>query len=550
MIRLIGKIQLLAVLLVVSCGLQAQAQEVVPGEYLILLKPQAQPSTLLNSLQVRSFELFGRSLRLIKIPMTSSFVFQMLHEKLMDLPEVELMEPNFVYHLESGSQAEGAVNVIPNDPEFKKAWNLNNIGQADGWGRAGRVGIDTGVGKAWDIQRGTKSVVVAVIDSGLNYKHPEFVDNLWVNRAEQAGKPGVDDDNNGLVDDINGYDFVNSDADPMDDHGHGSHVASIIGARGNNAVGMAGINWEISLMPLKFASKEGKGTLELGIRAIQYATQMGARIINNSWGGQGYSEILTKVVEEAHQKGVLLVAAAGNSGGDNAETPIFPASLKNENVLSVAAFDQHGQLWNNSCYGETTVHLGAPGVEILGLWGEKYRSMTGTSLAAPHVTGVAALLLAQEPQLTVGELKSRLLATAKPIANLRGKTISGATVDALYALKNQPAPLNEEDPFYWQKKQAVAISSQHPYQNQAKQEWEVSIAGAKEISLFFQNFELEHRTDHVDLHDRSGARIYVLTGKTGKGWSPIIKGDYVKVVLVSDTANNAYGFDVKEAAYR
>jgi thermitase len=553
----------ISTLIITSIGV---AQEFVPGEFVVLLKSHTSTSAFLNRYTVESYSAAGLPIRLVRIPEIQASNYSAIVNRLYLNPEVELVEPNYVYELFDRTMGaeppvkgfsitepplpEKSAEIGANDPDLRKSWGLENVGQPDGWGRAGRAGVDNGVVRAWSLQQGSKDVVVAVIDSGLNYNHPDIQDNVWTNALEAAGQPGVDDDKNGFVDDIHGYDFVNADGDPLDDHGHGTHVASIIGAKGNNQMGMAGINWNVSLMPLKFATKEGRGSLELGIRAIQYATQMKARVINNSWGGRNYSEILSRVVEEANKQNILFVAAAGNSGWDNLDTPIFPASLKNDNVLSVAAFDQQGQLWNGSCYGETTVHLGAPGFDVWGLWNDKYRTATGTSMASPHVAGVAALVLAQEPHLTVAELKERLLRTAKSVPHLRGKTITGATVDAYYALTNQQAPLNTDDPEFWLSKQELKVSSEHPYPDKVRQEWEFKFEGAKEVSLFFENFDFEHRKDFVELYDKKGGRIYVLTGKTGKGWTPIVRGDLVKVVLISDDFRNNYGFDITRAAFR
>lgn len=530
-------------------GISASAMDVVADEFVVLLKPNFKESRFLKNNKIQSYEVMGLPIRLVKVPKALGYSAHGALSFLKNFPEVEIVEPNYIYQLEAieGTEPYGGA---PNDTEFSKQWALANTGQPDGWGRAGQVGVDAGIVKGWSLQTGRKDVIIAEIDSGVNYKHQELADNIWVNQAELNGKAGVDDDNNGFVDDIHGYDFVNNDGDPIDDHGHGTQVASVMAAKVNNGYGIAGVVWNVSLMPIKFASKDGKGTHELGIRAIQYATQMGAHIINNSWGGRNYSEILEKVVEEANKKNILFVAAAGNSGWDNAETPIFPASLKNENVISVASYDQHGQMWSGSCYGNTTVHIGAPGVDIAGIWGDSPRRMIGTSMAAPYVAGVAALVLSQEPQLTVLELKNRLLSTARPLAGLRGKTITGGSVDAFYALSNQVPPQDFNDPIHWKNKQAVNVSTAHPYPDKVQLEWELKFPGAKEVSLFFQKFEVEYKQDRVDLFDRQGNRLYVLHGKSGKGWSPIIPGDYVKVVLVSDAVNNLYGFDITEAAYR
>lgn len=544
------------VLLLCLFSLNAFSYEAVPGEYVLLLKANAKESLFLKTHRVHAYDAVGMPIRLIRVPESLGFSAQEALSFLNRLPEVELVEPNYIYQLET-MEVPGAKNqagkdqvATPNDPEFAKQWALANTGQADGWGRAGRLGVDAGIVKGWALQTGRKEIVIAEIDSGVNYKHQELADNIWVNTLELNGQAGVDDDKNGFIDDVHGYDFVNNDGDPLDDHGHGTHVASVMAAKANNAYGTAGVAWNVSVMPIKFASKEGKGTHELGIRAIQYATQMGAHIINNSWGGRNHSEIMERVVEEANKKNILFVAAAGNSGWDNAEIPIYPASLKNENVVSVASYDQHGQMWSGSCFGATTVHLGAPGVDVAGLWGDSLRRMIGTSMAAPHVSGVAALVLSQEPHLTVRELKDRLLKSARPMAGLRDKTITGGTVDAYYALTNQLPPMDQDDPVHWKNKKTLNTSTSHPYPDKAKLVWEFSFPGAKEVSLFFQKFELEFKQDRVDLFDRQGNRLFVLHGKSGHGWSPIIPGDYVKVMLVSDEVNGLYGFDITEAAYR
>lgn len=525
------------------------AFDAVPGEYVVLLRPQAELGPVLKALAVDRLQIEERSIQLIKVPELTSLAVTPILDQLKHLPEVELIEPNYIYELQVADVSE-PLAASANDPELLKSWGLLNQGQPDGWGRPGRPGFDVGAAKAWPQQTGSKDIVVAVIDSGLNLRHPEFEGNLWINEKESKGVPGVDDDQNGYVDDIHGYDFVNSDGDPMDDHGHGTHVTSIIGAKGDNQVGSAGVAWNLSLMPLKFATKEGKGNLELGLKAIQYATRMGARIINNSWGGQGPSEILTKVVEDANRRNVLFVAAAGNSGWDNAEKPIYPASLKNENVISVAAYDPHGQLWNGSCYGSSTVHLGAPGFDVWGLWGSQYRKATGTSMAAPHVSGVAALVLSQEPQLNVRELKQRLLETAKSIPPLEGKIMGAGSVDAFYAINRRIPPPSDANPNLWPNKKPLSISSAHPYVDNQEVEWEVKVEGAKEISLYFETFDLESRKDFVELHDQTGRKLFSLTGKTGQGWSPIVSGDRVRVVLKADPFRHGNGFDLTQVAYR
>src|SRR6266568_3634701 len=279
--------------------------------------------------------------------------------KLMKGGLVELIEPNFKV----------SVNRVPNDPQFGALWGLNNIGQT-----GGVAGADIDAPEAWDTTTGSNQVIVAVIDTGIDRTHPDLAPNIWVNPGEIPGN-GIDDDGNGYVDDVYGYDFYNRDADPSDDHGHGTHVAGTIGAAGDNGIGVAGVNWNVRLMSVKFIGADGFGFTSDAIDAVVYATDMGARVMNNSWGGGEYSQALADAISAANAAGVLFVAATDAS--DN-----------------LASF---------SNYGPGSVHLGAPGVSIFSTVPAAgnpccsdpsgYKYLSGTSMAAPHVSGAAALLL-------------------------------------------------------------------------------------------------------------------------------------------------------------
>jgi subtilisin family serine protease len=519
---------------------QAFTLDYIPGEYVIKLKANKFYSLAALKAEFKAITIRKISNEHLTIVRDKSENVTNVVRELESLPDVEIAEPNYIYEL----------SVTPNDPDYLRLWSLNNSGQTDGWNRPGRLGLDIGAEKAWDITIGSKNVIVAVIDSGLNYNHPDIKENLWTNETEANGKAGVDDDNNGYVDDIHGYDFVNSDSDPIDDHGHGTHVSNIIGAKGNQGLGIAGINWNVSIMPLKFATAEGKGNLEASIKAIQYAVKMGARVLNNSWGNNNYSEILEKTIKESSDKNVLFVAAAGNSSRDNDLQPIYPASYKVANIMSVAGLTIHGYLGGFSCYGKESVHIAAPGDAIYSLWNDKYKEMTGTSMAAPHVSGVAALLLAKEPQLSALEIKERLMRTSVPLGGLRNKVASAGMVNAFYALTNQLAPADVMDPAAWQNTIPRQISSTHPYLPSKNETWEIYIPEAKYISLYFEKMEVEKQFDMINLFDHKGRRIVQLAGKDTGFWSQVIAGDYIKIVLVSDSENNAYGFDITKAAYK
>jgi subtilisin family serine protease len=253
-------------------------------------------------------------------------------------------------------------------------------------------------------------VIVAVIDSGVDYNHPDLKKNIWSNTAERFGRTGVDDDSNGYVDDVYGWDFANNRPNAMDDNNHGTHCAGIIGAE-RNGVGVIGISPKVRIMPLKFLAANGSGDLYSALLALRYATRMGARVISNSWGGGGYSQLMSQVIQEAVSRGVLVVAAAGNAASDNDAQPTYPANYPG--VISVASSDPIDAMSGFSNYGSTSVMVAAPGSQVLStIPGSKLAAYSGTSMAAPQVSGALALALSVAPSASVEELKDRLCSTS------------------------------------------------------------------------------------------------------------------------------------------
>jgi subtilisin family serine protease len=339
-------------------------------------------------------------------------------------PEVLYAEPNYRLRLAQATPEA----VFPNDFDFAQLWGLHNVGQGDG-----KAGADLGMPEAWRYGTGDRGTTVAVIDTGIDYYHPDLAANVWVNPGEIEGN-GVDDDGNGYVDDVHGYDFVSHDGDPMDDHGHGTHVSGTIGAVGNNAIGVVGVCWQTSLMGIKAFDESGNGDVRSAIEGIQYAIQTGARIINASWGDSEYSRALEDAVHEAYLAGVLFVAAAGNN---NTDRLFYPAA--HNHVIAVAATDSKDHRSRFSSWG-SFVDLAAPGENIYSTMpNNAYGFFSGTSMATPHVSGVAALVLARHPEFTVDQVETILRNAVDTIP--ADQPIGTGRLNALKAVRvNTPLP--------------------------------------------------------------------------------------------------------------
>lgn len=337
------------------------------------------------------------------------------------------VQPNYVY----------TASATPNDLRFTDGtlWGLRNTGL-----RGGKRGADIGAEAAWDITTGSTNVIVAVIDSGIRPTHRDLSQRLWRNPDEIPGNE-IDDDLNGYVDDVIGINAFAGSGSPNDDNDHGTHVSGTIGAAANDDNEHVGVSWNVRIMACKFLGEDGFGFTDGAIDCIDYAVAKGARILNCSWGGGPHEAALFDAINAARQKGVLLVAAAGNDANDNDASPSYPASYKLDNILSVAAIDRFDDVAFFSNFGRTSVHLGAPGVEIFSSGAQSdtaYLSFEGTSMAAPHVSGVAALILAAFPDAALSELRDRILLTTVPTAALKTKTATGGRVNAYRALSATP----------------------------------------------------------------------------------------------------------------
>ncbi len=330
------------------------------------------------------------------------------------MPAVRSVEPDATIQIASDS-------ATPSDPYFSQQWGLSNP-TGDG--------VDIDAEHAWSVTTGNPSTVIAVIDSGIDLTHPEFAGRIWTN-------PNANAPNDATPGDVNGWNFINNTPDVQDDNGHGSHVSGIIAADANNGNGVVGVNWQAQIMPLKFIDQYGNGSVNDAVRAIYYAVDHGANVINASWGGGQNDQALTDAISYAGAHNVVFVTAAGNEGVNNAIVKSYPADNRLSNVISVAAIDENGKLASFSNFGATTVDLGAPGVNILSTVPGGYATYSGTSMATPYVTGVVSLVEGLHPNYTASQVVQIIDGTTKPLNSLATKTISGGMVDAYTAVTGQ-----------------------------------------------------------------------------------------------------------------
>lgn len=316
----------------------------------------------------------------------------------------------------------------PGDPDFlgNKLWGLHNRGGVNGY----TADADIDAPEAWDIRHDASDIIVAITDTGIRHDHEDLAPNMWRNPGEIAGD-GLDNDGNGVIDDLFGLDAENGDGDPMDPQGHGTHCAGTIGARGDNELGLCGVAWTVRLMGGKFLGTNG-GTTSDAIKVIDYARRMGAHVISASWGGGGYSKALSDAISDCGRAGIPFVAAAGNSGRDNDSSPFYPSNYNLPNLVAVAATDARDNLAYFSSYGRNSVDIAAPGWQIWSSYHRgvsDYRFLQGTSMATPHVSGALALARAHFPLDTVDQLIARLLRSADPVPALEGKVASGGRLN-------------------------------------------------------------------------------------------------------------------------
>jgi subtilisin family serine protease len=418
-------IALVALGLTTANGQQNRGLDYIPGQILVQFHPAAPAARRNNALALRR----ARPLRhfseidVDSVQLDPGQTVEAALAALRGDPDVLLAQPDYV--------RTAVASGPPNDPLWLNdtLWGLQRI-QAQG---------------VWtSFTTGNSNMVVADIDTGINYNHPDLAANVWTNPREIPGN-GIDDDHDGYVDDVHGINTLTHSGDPMDDNGHGTHTAGTIGAAGNNGIGVVGVTWNTKILSCKFLNASGSGSDSGAAECLNYIVALkksgvDIRVTSNSWGaprGAGISTVLQSAFDAAGSAGILNVCAAGNAGSNNDTTPFDPAALPSPSIVSVAASDQSDNRASFSNYGQS-VHLAAPGVSIASTYGGDYAYLSGTSMATPHVAGAVALLAAINPGLTPDAIKSILMNTVDVLPQWAGLVASGGRLNVLSALRRQP----------------------------------------------------------------------------------------------------------------
>lgn len=401
-----------------------------PGELLVRFRENASnedKTALVESKGAHRIKAFRGESRIEKLKLQEGQDVDALAAELRLNPVVELVEPNYLI---------GKDDTTPDDPNFSEQWALKNTGST-----GGQPNADINASSAWQTSTGSPTTVIAVIDSGIDFSHPDLKNNQWSNQSERANNR--DDDRNGYTNDLYGWDWVTDSGNILDEQGHGTIVAGIIAAHGNNQTGVTGVMWRAGLMSLRVLDNTGTGDIADAVEAIDYAVAQGAQVINCSWGTDEESSFLRDAIERAGKRGVVVVTSAGNDGRDLEAAPYYPASFNLSNLISVASTDQFDQLTSFSSYGSTRISIAAPGTDILTTqMGGGYRSVTGTSASAPLVSGIAGLIKTVSPFLTAAGTKVAITDGARKVAVLEGRVATAGVASAAGAIASLRGPSN------------------------------------------------------------------------------------------------------------
>lgn len=422
-------------------------------------------------------------------------------------------------------------DAATNDPLLAQQWAIKNTAAEYAW--------QNGV-------IGSKKVIVAIVDSGIDLNHPDLKANLYINPREVAN--GRDDDGNGYVDDISGWDFLKNNNRPQDEMGHGTHVAGIIGAVGNNGIGVAGINQNVSILPLRFMDKEGRGNERAAVAAINYAVKMGATVINCSWGGEGDGMALRSAIQNAQRAGVLVVTASGNDGNNTDIYPSYPSNYTYDNIISVTSIDYLDRFPVYTNYGPRSVHIAAPGERILSTdLNNTYVELSGTSMATPYISGAIALLKSIHPEWNYLKLKSQLLNYVETTPALDRMVFSRGRLNMQSILTETKKTYQAPDESLW-KTMDMLRESQHPYV-QTDQYNVIKIPGAKMVRVIFDSIDLADNVDKICVSSTKNGIVECINGKKMNYTSQYLVGDILTINLQADQKNHGWGYKVSKVQY-
>lgn len=415
-------------------------QKYVPGQLMVRFASGVSPASInakLGATTVRAYHIVP-GLQLVSLP--KDLDVESAVTAYTGQPGVMYAEPNFISHID---------DTTPNDPSFNLQWGWLNTGQI-----GGTPGDDVDAAKAWDLTTGTNDVVVGVLDTGVQtqpHVHLDLAANLWNNTAECNGVPGVDDEGDGYIDDCHGIDTINHDSDPDDDFGHGTHTAGTMGAVGNNGIGVTGMSWHVTILPCKSHDFTGNGTNDSLVECLQFMSDWKDRGLdvvatNNSYGGCNeacdFSQTLYDAIKDHMDHGILFVASAGNDAANNDTTLKYPTDYFLPNVIGVAATTNLDTLASFSNYGVHTVSVGAPGQSVYSTYpDDAYAYLSGTSMAGPHVAGLAGFLKAYDPSLDWRAIKNLILSGGEVITALQDKTVTDRRMNAYGSLTCSNVPV-------------------------------------------------------------------------------------------------------------
>jgi len=452
---------------------------------------------------------------LIKIP--EGFPLDEALEMFKDFDFIKFVEKDFL--LKTCNRKE------PNDPYFKNQWGLDN-----------RRDTDIDMPEEWSKKKDSEKIIVAVIDTGIDYNHEDLRENIWKNEKECNGKVGVDDDGNGYKDDCHGWNALDENGNVEDDNGHGTHVAGILGAVGNNGRGIAGENWHTNIMALKFMDSNGRGSVSDAIECIEYIIDnikngVDVKVVNASWGSYQSSKALYDAIKKLKENDVLFVAAAGNDKNNNDSKPFYPASYDLNNIISVAATDKDDNLASFSNYGKNSVDVAAPGVDILStVPGNKYEYKSGTSMATPFVSGLAAFIWSYKTSLSYYDVKATIEDNVDKINSLQGIIKTEGRINAEKSIDNATSHIKKEP--------EIRIKPDHyNYSNVKVGQWKtekfvISNAGNETLEIFamyiegkdHKNFKIVSNNCPPDLEPEQSCDILIRFSPENEG---IKEADFV-----------------------